>query len=76
MTTILQLPISEIHQHPSNPRRDLGDLVELSDSIRAHGIRQALVVVPGADEGTYVMSDDERHHIYGEQAEAESPEVA
>lgn len=46
MTTILQLPVTALRPHPGNPRRDLGDLVELADSIRAHGVRQALVVVP------------------------------
>lgn len=49
MTTITSVPVTMLHAHPQNPRRDLGDLVELADSIRAHGIRQALVVVPHCD---------------------------
>lgn len=45
-TTVLQIPTIALHPHPANPRRDLGDLVELADSMRAHGVRQALVAVP------------------------------
>ena len=51
-TTILQLPVTGLHSHPANPRRDLGDLAELADSIRAHGVRQALVVVPHCEHRT------------------------
>jgi ParB family transcriptional regulator, chromosome partitioning protein len=36
--------VSRIHPNPSNIRDDLGDLTELTDSIRAHGILQPLVV--------------------------------
>lgn len=44
--TIIQVPVDLIDPHPSNPRRDLGDLTELADSIRAHGVRQNLILVP------------------------------
>ena len=37
---------SELIPHPDNPRKDLGDLEELKESIRAHGIMQNLTVVP------------------------------
>jgi len=40
------LPLELLDPHPANPRRDLGDLSELVDSIRAHGVRQNLLVVP------------------------------
>lgn len=43
----VDLPIEAIRPHPDNPRRDLGDLTELVDSIKAKGILQPLVVVPG-----------------------------
>ena len=35
-----------IKPHPDNPRKDLGDLTELADSIKANGILQNLTVVP------------------------------
>lgn len=43
---IIMLPIEKIYPHPNNPRTDLGDLTELTDSIRAMGILQNLTVVP------------------------------
>ena len=46
--------VAQLRPHPGNPRRDLGDLTELADSIRAHGVRQNLLVVPDPDEpGAY-----------------------
>lgn len=36
-----------IYQHPDNPRKNLGDLTELSESIRKKGIMQNLTVIPG-----------------------------
>ena len=51
MSDVALIPVDLLDPHPSNPRRDLGDLVELADSIRAHGIRQNLLVVP--TEGRY-----------------------
>lgn len=40
------IPVKDIFAHPDNPRKDLGDLTELSDSIRENGILQNLTVVP------------------------------
>lgn len=46
MPEIRMIPVDLIDPHPHNPRRDLGDLTELADSIMAHGIRQNLLLVP------------------------------
>ena len=35
-----------LHPHPDNPRKDLGDLEELRNSIIEHGIMQNLTIVP------------------------------
>lgn len=35
-----------LHPHPDNPRKDLGDLEELRNSINEHGIMQNLTIVP------------------------------
>lgn len=40
------LPLATIAQHPRNPRRHLGDLRELTASIRHQGVLQPLVVAP------------------------------
>lgn len=44
--TIQMIPTKRIRPHPENPRRDLGDLTELADSIRENGVLQNLTVVP------------------------------
>ncbi|MGB3594825.1 MAG: ParB/RepB/Spo0J family partition protein, partial [Ornithinimicrobium sp.] len=44
--TLLDLKPSEILTHPSNPRRDVGDVTELAASLKAHGLLQNLVVAP------------------------------
>lgn len=46
MAEIVMIPIENLHPHPYNPRKDLGDLSELSDSVKANGILQNLTVVP------------------------------
>lgn len=46
MTNITYIPVEQLHPHPDNPRKELGDLTELADSIRANGIFQNLTVVP------------------------------
>ena len=43
---IENIPTERLHPHPHNPRKDLGDLTELADSIKVHGVLQNLTVVP------------------------------
>ena len=54
MNEITMIPIEQLEHHPENPRLDLGDLSELTDSIRANGIFQNLTVVfqPAHDMST------------------------
>lgn len=40
------IDISKITPHPDNPRKNLGDLTELAESIKAQGILQNLTVIP------------------------------
>lgn len=40
------VPIEKLSPHQDNPRKDLGDLTELADSIKVNGILQNLTVVP------------------------------
>ena len=52
MEELKQIALNEIHPHPQNPRRDLGDVSELTESIKKNGIMQNLTVIPGHwDEG-------------------------
>lgn len=43
---IVNLPIDKLEPHPDNPRKSLGDLTELANSIRQSGLMQNLTVVP------------------------------
>ena len=54
MEKLIYLPIDRLHPHPDNPRKELGDLTELADSIKANGILQNLTVV--ADDPTNSMT--------------------
>ena len=49
---------SKLWPHPNNPRKDLGDLTELAESIKVSGIFQNLTVVPWFSETTGVGADD------------------
>jgi len=49
MDEIVMIPIEQLRHHPQNPRSDLGDLSELTESIKAQGILQNLTVIPSAD---------------------------
>lgn len=44
--SIVLIPVEQLYPHPDNPRKDLGDLTELADSIKATGVLQNLTVVP------------------------------
>ena len=44
---IVNIGIEQIFQHPENPRKDLGDVTELAESIKKNGVMQNLTVIPG-----------------------------
>lgn len=43
---ITYIDVRKIENHPHNPRKDVGDVTELAESIKANGIMQNLTVVP------------------------------
>ncbi len=43
---IIEISISKIMPHPNNPRKNLGDVTELAESIKQNGILQNLTVIP------------------------------
>jgi len=72
---MVYIPIGDLLPHPDNPRQDLGDLSELTDSIIANGVMQNLTVVPcikdsntydrmldGRDDGAIRYSEAYRQH--------------
>ena len=57
LENIRMIPIGWLEHHPENPRKDLGDLSELAESIKRQGIMQNLTIVPAEEErtGDYYM---------------------
>lgn len=73
---IVWIPAEKLFPHPDNPRRELGDLGELTESIKARGIMQNLTVIAnpddtnefhalldGADGGRVRLSEAYRDHM-------------
>lgn len=55
MNEITMIPVGLLEHHPENPRLDLGDLTELTASIKKNGIMQNLTVVPGMENNKYLV---------------------
>ena len=65
-TKIVMLPAECLEHHPENPRKKIGDIEELTDSIKANGILQNLTVVPKPDdEGKYLVVIGNRRYEAG-----------
>lgn len=66
---LVMLPIDKLYPHPDNPRKSLGDLTELSESIKAKGVMRNLTVVPRAErDGTYTIIIGHRRHAAAKKA--------
>lgn len=56
---LVYISVDKLDPHPDNPRnKNLGDLTELADSIKANGVLQNLTVVPWFSSITYAPLDD------------------
>lgn len=53
MERIINIPLNLLEPHPQNPRQELGDLSELSASIKEKGILQNLTVVKKKTDGNW-----------------------
>lgn len=63
MSNIVNIGVEHIHPHPENPRKDLGDLAELAESIRKNGVMQNLTVIPmDGSSGEYMALIGHRRH--------------
>ncbi len=66
---IVYIGEEHIRPHPQNPRKDLGDLKELAESIRKNGILQNLTVIPVEGEpGEYMTVIGHRRIAAGKLA--------
>lgn len=53
---LVYIPIDKLFPHPDNPRKDIGDISELAESIKVKGIMQNLTVVPKPEgKGNYTV---------------------
>ena len=64
---LVMLPIRELHPHPDNPRKQLGDIEDLTQSIRINGVLQNLTVVP-REKGGYTIVIGHRRCAAARQA--------
>ncbi len=63
MGDIVYIGTEHIHPHPENPRKDLGDLTELVESIKKNGVMQNLTVIPQeGSPGEYTAIIGHRRH--------------
>ena len=66
---IKMVPADKLRPHPKNLRKDLGDLSELTESIRTNGIMQNLTAVPDPEnEDGYLIIIGHRRFAAGKAA--------
>lgn len=59
----------KLRPHPKNPRKSLGDLTELTESIKKNGIMQNLTAVPDPDNpDSYIIIIGHRRYAAGKEA--------
>ena len=54
------LPIEKIEPNPEQPRTEIGDLSELTSSIKQNGVLEPLLVKPNRENGTWMIIAGER----------------
>lgn len=63
------LPTELLASHPDNPRRTLGDLTELTRSVKSHGVLMPLLALPANDDGLHLIVAGHRRHAAAVAAE-------
>lgn len=67
--TLVIIDPKHIHPHPNNPRKDVGDISELIESVKKNGIMQNLTVIPLEDQpGEYMALIGHRRHAAAVEA--------
>ena len=67
--TITYITGGQLRPHPDNPRKDLGDLAELTESIKKNGIMQNLTVIPiDGEADQYMLLIGHRRYAAGKAA--------
>lgn len=59
----IMVAVENIHPHPQNPRKNIGDISELAKSIKIQGLLQPLTIIPIEDKpGEYYSLIGNRRH--------------
>ena len=56
---IVMINMLNLTHHPENPRKNIGDITELTESIKKNGIMQNLTVIPATPKAKDYYCDDE-----------------
>ena len=64
MDRIEMIPIQFLRHHPDNPRKDLGDLSEMTESVRVRGILQNLTVVTADADRLSKEDQKSGYHLF------------
>lgn len=56
---IVMINMLNLSHHPENPRKNIGDITELTESIKKNGIMQNLTVIPATPKAKDYYCDDE-----------------
>ena len=64
---LTMISVEKLHPHPDNPRKNIGDVSELDESIKVNGILQNLTVVPN-DDGSFTVIIGHRRLAAAKQA--------
>ena len=56
---IVMINMLNLLHHPENPRKNIGDITELTESIKKNGIMQNLTVIPATPKAKDYYCDDE-----------------
>lgn len=70
MPELQYIEVGNLFPHPDNPRKEIGDVSELAESIKQNGIFQNLTVVPG-----HAVSDDEWREMCQQYRKAPSADL-
>lgn len=66
---LVYIEVKKIHPNPNNPRKNLGDIEELSESIKVKGVMQNLTVVASPEHpGEYMAVIGHRRRAAAEKA--------
>jgi len=65
MSQTITVPVENLHPNPDNPRLEAGDVSELAESIRRHGIKTDILVRPAPEFGDdhYMIEDGYRRWV-------------